>query len=146
MSTRRTARMIMALLLCATATAVAAQDLNPTVVTQQLSPGVRKTLQSYRPAAENGDYQAMRNYAFAWATDAAKEIPDGMAIGCAWYGAILDIHKSKINAGDTSNRDLYCGRLNVKQALEANTLLFRIKTYLNSDKSAKTTWRQNWRW
>jgi hypothetical protein len=92
-----------------------------------LSPKVRQRLASYRPEAMKGDYQAMRNIGLVWATDAAQEQPMARIVGCAWFMAILDVHKQKADASDAGNKRTHCSQLNDTQLAEANGVTQRIK-------------------
>jgi len=113
---------IVALLL--SASSLHAQPLDPLDIEKQLTPQTKALLARFAPAAFKGDYQAMRNIAFTWSTDATRERPDALVVGCAWYAQILQRHKAKVHEGDVSNRDLYCGRLtpaNIQLALGLST-------------------------
>lgn len=101
-----------------------AKPLDPLDIEQQLTSQTRAQLARFAPAAQAGDYQAMRNFAFTWSTDATRERPEALVVGCAWYAQILQRHKAKTHEGDVSNRDLYCGRLtpdNIQLALGLST-------------------------
>lgn len=60
--------------------------------------------------AKSGDYQAQRNYAYSFATG-AQGAPYNPVKACAWYAVILNSGNPKVNDGDKSNVQLYCGRL-----------------------------------
>lgn len=96
---------------------------NPTAIERGLSAPVRAQLSAAKAGAAAGDYQAMRNYAFTWSTDAARENPDASIVGCAWYALILRKHAARAHDGDRSNKALYCGRLTAAQAQRAGALL-----------------------
>lgn len=102
---------VVALALFLLATGLHAKPLDPADIEAQLTPKTKAQLVSYTAGATAGDYQAMRNLAFTWSTDATRERPEALVVGCAWYAQIVQRHKTKANAGDVSNRDLYCGRL-----------------------------------
>lgn len=107
-------------------TALHAKPLDPKDVERQLTPETRARLAAYTHDALKGDYQAMRNVAFVWSTDAAKQRPEASVVGCAWYALILQKHASRAHEGDVGNRDLYCGRLSREQAIEAGGLATRL--------------------
>ncbi|MET3461268.1 hypothetical protein [Variovorax atrisoli] len=114
-------------------TAVAhSQPLDVVKLEQQLSSPVQGRLKSSEAAARKGDYQAMRNFAYVWASEAAREQPPAAIVGCAWYAVILKRHADKAHAGDVSNKDLYCGRLNADQARQAGALVVSIESQLPS--------------
>lgn len=79
----------------------------------------------------------MRNIAFTWSTDAARERPEAAAVGCAWYALILQRHPSKADVGDTSNKDLYCGRLSQNQARQAGSLVVKIGMTMDDMKAGR---------
>lgn len=111
------------LLLAATCSVQAQQLPNVEQLKKQLSTPVRAKLDTYQRDAISGDYQAMRNFAYVWSTDAAREVRDASVVGCAWYAVILKWHPSRVHAGDVSNKDLYCGRLTADEARSAGALV-----------------------
>ncbi|HET7159043.1 MAG TPA: hypothetical protein VFI62_08605 [Burkholderiales bacterium] len=118
------------------------QVLSAQAVQRQLQPSTQSLLQSLAPSTAAGDYQAMRNTAFTWSTDAAKQDPRAAVVGCAWYAQIMQRHKDKVHEGDASNRSLYCGRLTRDALQDAMGLSARIGRELDAvqagSKSAKT--------
>lgn len=108
------------------------QSLDVGKLEKKLSSPVRTRLTSSEAAARKGDYQAMRNFAYVWASEAAREQPPAAIVGCAWYAVILKRHADKVHAGDVSNKDLYCGRLNADQARQAGALVVSIESQLPS--------------
>jgi hypothetical protein len=120
-------RALSCLLLTAAICGAHAQQLpDVEALKKQLSAPVRAKLASYQRDASVGDYQAMRNLAYVWSTDAARENRDASIVGCAWYALILQRHASRAHAGDVSNKDLYCGRLTADQARSAGALVATI--------------------
>ena len=111
------------LVLLAFASGASARVIDVAAIEKKLDSATRARLSSYQAGAMRGDYQAMRNLAFTWSTDAARTQPDASIVGCAWYAQIMQMHTAKVHVGDVSNRDLYCGRLS-KQDLQAAAGLF----------------------
>ena len=109
---------------------VAAQPAHATLeaeVEATLSPKVRQRLAAYRVDAMKGDYRAMRNLGLAWALDAAQEQPKARIVGCAWFIAILEVHKQRADASDVTHQQEHCAALNDAQMTEANGMVQRIK-------------------
>ena len=48
-------------------------------------------------------------------------------MGCAWFMAILEVHKLRADASDSANRQNHCSQLNEAQLAEANGMAQRIK-------------------
>lgn len=119
------------LMLTAAASAVASAQVRPDDIQRDLSKKTRSLLQTYAGGAARGDYQAMRNFAYVWSTDAAREKTEAAAVGCAWYVMILKKHASKAHDGDRSNKDLYCGRLSSDQARQAGALVSDLQSQLD---------------
>jgi len=117
--------------------ASATQPAEVSRVEKSLKPATRALIESYRAKAMSGDYQAMRNMAFTWSTDAAKEQAAAAPIGCAWYALILKTHAQRANAGDQSNKELYCGRLSVDQARQAGAIVSGLEPELTGKPAAK---------
>lgn len=118
------------LALAALAMVAHGQPLDVSKLEQQLSSPVRARLTLSEAAARKGDYQAMRNFAYVWASEAAREQPPAAIVGCAWYAVILKRHADKAHAGDVSNKHLYCGRLTADQARQAGALVVSIESQL----------------
>lgn len=77
-----------------------------------------------RELAMKGDYQAMRNIAYSYASPAAGEAGSKVA-ACAWYLLVPVVHKTKFNSGDTGNVSVYCGKLSPSELNEAYDYAFR---------------------
>lgn len=107
--------------------AVRAEPIDQAALAARLSPVVQGRLTTYEAGARRGDYQAMRNLAFTWSTDAVAEQAEAAVVGCAWYAAILDVHRAKASVGDQSNKDIYCSRLTIDQARRAGSVLIQVR-------------------
>lgn len=64
--------------------------------------------------AKQGNYQAQRNYAYAF-----RESGKNPVAACAWRIVIMSLGSPRINEGDRSNLELECGRLSQAEALAA---------------------------
>lgn len=78
-----------------------------------------------RDKAASGDYQAMRNIAFSYASPRKGDAPSKVG-ACAWYLLIPAVHKKNFDVGDTGNIHLYCGRLSATEFDEAYAYAFRV--------------------
>lgn len=110
------------LVLLMAANGLYARTLDVSSLEKKLDPATRARLSTYHERAIKGDYQAMRNIAYTWSTDAAREQSDAAVVGCAWYAQIMQVHMTKANAGDADNRELYCSRLSKDDLQAAATL------------------------
>lgn len=61
--------------------------------------------------ALHGDYQAQRNIAYGFAALPYNGQKKNKVLGCAWYLVVLNSGSPKVNAGDRSNVETYCGKL-----------------------------------
>ena len=71
-----------------------------------------------------GDYNAMRNIAFSYASTGGGGAKSKIA-GCAWYLLIPPTHKPKFNVGDTGNIQVYCNKLSLSEFDTAYEYAFR---------------------
>ena len=117
--------------------AACAQAVDIPAIQVSLSSVTQSRLKTYESDAARGDYQAMRNYAYTWSTDAAKEQPAASVVGCAWYAMVLKVHPQRVHMGDQSNKDLYCGRLSMDQARQAGAIVSRLEPGLVERQAAK---------
>lgn len=83
--------------------------------------------QAFRAGAIKGDYQAMRNLAFSYATSPAA-VAGSKAhriAGCAWYLLIPAVHRPTFHSGDTGNIRVFCSRLSPEELHEAYSYAFK---------------------
>jgi len=61
--------------------------------------------------AHAGDYQAQRNLAYGYAAQPYPGQEKNSVLACAWYLVVANSGSPKVDAGDASNANLYCGRI-----------------------------------
>ncbi|MFZ6748537.1 hypothetical protein [Undibacterium sp. Ren11W] len=79
-----------------------------------------ETFEAVKDLAMKGNYQAQRNLAFGYVSDAYKGQDKNPIVGCAWYKLIIKSGNEKVNNTDVNNVKVYCDSLSPLELEVAN--------------------------